>query len=88
MINLPTSYFTTQDFNGKRVLKLEVHNWCQEISIRNIDGKCISYSDGSQASLVKLLSFYDESDRDKIMNIILSVADEEMSNRINGWYTA
>ncbi|UNI74868.1 hypothetical protein ABNavy97_193 [Acinetobacter phage AB-Navy97] len=79
MVTLPTSIVTINT-NGK-IFKLEVHNWCQEIILRNKDGKCLAFSDGSKKSMTDLVKFFDGGDHDSICLIIFNLCDDEMRNR-------
>lgn len=83
MITIPTCSMTLN--LGDKTNKLEIHNWCQEIVLRNKDGKCLAFSDGSEKSFTKLLSYFNELDREMITSVVLNIADTEMSNRILEW---
>ncbi|QQM13932.1 hypothetical protein CPT_Morttis_199 [Acinetobacter phage Morttis] len=80
MLTIPTAAMTLNTNHG--ILKLEVHNWCQEITLRNKGGKCLAFSDGTKQSMDKLLSFFDKEDHDKVCLIIFNLGDTELCSKI------
>ncbi|SSU39638.1 Uncharacterised protein [Acinetobacter baumannii] len=80
MITIPTAAMTLNTNHG--ILKLEVHNWCQEITLRNKAGKCLAFSDGTKESMIKLLAYFDEEYHDKICSVIFSLGDDELCGKI------
>lgn len=76
----------TASKNGveERVI-IRVRAWCQEISFENMDGYSLGATNGNLNKLYEILSqFCDAEDYLTITNMLIHVADDEMSKRLMG----